>query len=537
MIGWTAIAAAYATSGLIAVSPAHAQAKKNKAPEQAQQALPAPGSPLVAVVSIGRQRVTFYDKNGAVAQSPISSGTSGHDTPQGVFSIIGKEEEHYSNLYDDASMPFMQRLTWSGVAMHAGALPGYPASHGCIRLPYGFAERLFKMTKLNTRVVIMQGEVAPMPMDHANLFQPRLAEANVSEPAVSEVDSNRAPVKRTLPFLPDDTNADTPMMLGGRLAKPGILEATDSTLRPQKAVITPLEAARAQKLAAAEKAIATTKSADAAKLVHKASLAEVGKVARTVGPAEYAQKRAEAKAKAAERAISVAKTDEAIEKARAAHALVLAEATAAAQAAINAKSTLADMKKAVMVSLETAKEAEKVRVAAQVEAKAAERLTDPVSVFVSRKTGRLYIRQGRTPVLDMPIAIKDPQKPIGTHVFTAMEAMDGGRKVRWNVVNVDAPGVAQAQPAKGKGQQSAPRPTVTAALVGGIALDRIEFPAAALARITPYIQAGSSLIVSDLGLSVETGQATDFVVQTRGEAEAIESMRRWAEERRNGKGN
>ena len=547
IIASLAIAAASATCGLIL--PGHqaqaqtkqAQSKQAPANKAANQSKAAPLvqpslSPLVAVVSIGRQRVTFYDKTGAVAQSPVSSGMRGHETPQGVFSIIGKEEEHFSNLYDDASMPFMQRLTWSGVAMHAGALPGYAASHGCIRLPHGFAERIFKMTKFNTRVVIMQGEVAPMPITHANLFQPKLAEVADTGMTVEET-----PVSRPPPSLrPDDASAgpDTPMMLGAKLAKPAVPEATDTALRPKKAVISPLEVARAQKLAAADKAVAAGKNADAAKLVHKASIAEVGKAFRSIGPADIAQKRAEAKVRQLDRAVALAKTDEVKEKALAEHLKALEEAAAAAKSAAEAKTLHADRQKAVKISLEAAKDAEKARVAALAEAKASERLVDPISVFVSRKTSRLYIRQGRTPVTDMPITIKDPLKPIGTHVFTVMDHKDGGREVVWNVINVDAPGVAQTpaqQPAKGKKEQPAPRVTATAASVGSDALNRIVFPEAALARITPYLQLGSSLIVSDLGLSVETGLGTDFVIQTRGEADSIESQRRWAEERRNGR--
>ena len=140
----------------------------------------------------------------------------------------------------------------------------------------------------------------------------------------------------------------------------------------------------------------------------------------------------------------------------------------------------------------------------------------------------------------MAITIKDPQKPIGTHVFTVMEPTDGGHGVRWNVVNVDAAGVQQAEaPAQAKNknkkdEKPAQRQTLTAAGVGAAALDRIVFPPEALARITPYLQPASSLIISDLGLSVETGLGTDFVIQTKGEADSIESQRRWAEERRNG---
>ena len=93
------------------------------------------GAPLMAIVSLSNQRVTIYDADGWILRAPVSSGQSGYETPAGIYSVIQKEEEHHSNLYDDASMPFMQRITWSGIALHAGQLPGYPASHGCVRMP------------------------------------------------------------------------------------------------------------------------------------------------------------------------------------------------------------------------------------------------------------------------------------------------------------------------------------------------------------------------------------------------------------------
>jgi len=102
----------------------------------------------MAIVSLSNQRVTIYDADGWILRAPVSSGQPGYETPAGIYSVIQKEEEHYSNLYDDASMPFMQRITWSGIALHAGLLPGYPASHGCVRMPHEFAERLFGMTTI-----------------------------------------------------------------------------------------------------------------------------------------------------------------------------------------------------------------------------------------------------------------------------------------------------------------------------------------------------------------------------------------------------
>ena len=93
----------------------------------------------MAVVSIKSQQVTFYDADGWILKAPVSTGVKGRETPAGVFAVLQKNIDHRSNLYDDAHMPHMQRLTWNGIAMHGGPLPGYAASHGCVRMPYGFA--------------------------------------------------------------------------------------------------------------------------------------------------------------------------------------------------------------------------------------------------------------------------------------------------------------------------------------------------------------------------------------------------------------
>ena len=103
--------------------------------EKVDSNLPTPTGPLPIVVSLGKQTVSVYDNNQKIASSPISSGMAGHETPTGIFSILEKNRYHYSNLYGGAPMPFMNRITNSGVAMHEGVVPGYPASHGCIRLP------------------------------------------------------------------------------------------------------------------------------------------------------------------------------------------------------------------------------------------------------------------------------------------------------------------------------------------------------------------------------------------------------------------
>ena len=116
------------------------------------------GEPIMPIVSLRTQRITVYDAKGWILRAPVSSGTKGRETPAGIFSVIEKKAEHYSNLYDDAYMPHMQRITWSGIALHGGVLPGRPASHGCIRLAPGNAARLYSLIRQHgkggTRIVI-----------------------------------------------------------------------------------------------------------------------------------------------------------------------------------------------------------------------------------------------------------------------------------------------------------------------------------------------------------------------------------------------
>jgi hypothetical protein len=121
----------------------------------------APAGPVLLIVNIKTQRALLYRNGVPIGASSVSTGKPGYTTPTGVFTILQKEVEHYSRTYDNAPMPYMQRLTWRGVALHAGNLPGYPASHGCIRLPLGFAKLLYGATKLGMTVVIANKESLP----------------------------------------------------------------------------------------------------------------------------------------------------------------------------------------------------------------------------------------------------------------------------------------------------------------------------------------------------------------------------------------
>ena len=134
-----------------------------------------PQGPLIIAISIERQVLKVYDANGYFAETPISTGMRGHSTPMGVFSVIQKHKCHRSNIYSGAPMPYMQRITWSGVAMHAGVLPGYPASHGCIRMPMSFATKMWGWTRMGARVVVTPGELAPESFSHPLLATQKIA--------------------------------------------------------------------------------------------------------------------------------------------------------------------------------------------------------------------------------------------------------------------------------------------------------------------------------------------------------------------------
>ncbi|MGB8447243.1 MAG: L,D-transpeptidase family protein, partial [Pseudolabrys sp.] len=146
----------------------------------ATQARPAPpaeatapraaGEPIMAIVSIKTQQVTLYDADGWILRAPVSTGVTGRETPAGVFAVLEKDKDHHSTMYDDAWMPNMQRITWNGIALHGGPLPGYAASHGCVRMPYRFAEKLFDKTRIGMRVIISPNDAAPVEISHASLF-------------------------------------------------------------------------------------------------------------------------------------------------------------------------------------------------------------------------------------------------------------------------------------------------------------------------------------------------------------------------------
>jgi hypothetical protein len=420
------------------------------------------GDPILAIVSLHSQRITVYDDQGWILRAPVSSGQKGRETPAGIFSVIEKVEEHYSNLYDDAFMPHMQRITWSGIALHGGVLPGYPASHGCIRMPFDFAERLFDATRLGMRVIVAPGDVAPVEIAHPVLFQP----------------------------------------------KPG-----------------------AGALAAARNAEAeeAARKAAQARLAAGTAFREATRAMMPVRVAENLKLRAEAQLAAAETALGSAISAEAKEQAERAKAQAAAR-VAELQVQWDAAKAEMQPKLDALTAAREAAAAETARAAAAEAARQVARELEPVSVLISRKTQRLYVRQAFEPVFESPVTIADPDRPIGTHVFTAIERPTGEASMRWSVVSLGggrSPGGTvepHGRAGGGSGRDVEPMPTDPDSAKA--ALDRIVIPQDALDRIAG-IAPRSSLIVTDEALSSETGKGTDFVVLLSGEPQGgIKSRRR-----------
>ena len=394
------------------------------------------GEPILAIVSLRSQKIIVYDANGWILQAPVSSGQAGRETPAGIFSIIQKDAEHYSNLYDDAYMPHMQRLTWSGIALHGGRLPGYPASHGCVRMPYDFAERLFDATKLGMRVIVAPNDVAPVSIVHPALFQPK----------------------------PD------------------------------------ADAAAVARAAEADEAASKTNQARLAAIAAFREVAQAMVPMRTIRNLKL---RSEAQLAAAERAIVAAESIEAKERAEEGKAKAAAKVAELEVQLTAAEAELQPKRDALAAARETAAATETARVEAAEAARKAARGLEPVSVFISRRTQRLYVRQAFQPILDVPIAIRDPDLPIGTHVFTALGSNPDG-DMQWSVVSLI-------------GRHSDGGGPLTDPPSAKEALDRIAIPKDTLDQIAGMVSPRTSLIISDEGLSSETGRGTEFVILMSGE--------------------
>jgi hypothetical protein len=520
-------------------------------------------SPLLLVVSIRNQKLHVYDLNGEIASSRVSTGRPGFDTPTGVFSLLEKQVDHESNIYSGAEMPYMQRITWSGIALHAGVVPGFRASHGCIRLPYSFSKKLYDITKLGNRVVVTADDAEPVAFDHPKLFRPLpFNDANASSLAAPKVQQLAMNDQAASDGATSDAVRDLPRFIG---VSPALISAVSQMLRdPQRRPATRVEAEHmmqekitrlqaALKTADAARAAATARAKAAVKEFDAAS--EQSKAAQsTIEPIKAAAKAAEQKQKDAMRAFEdymSAPTQDARAKSSNSKAddkgaeganrerelegdllrltrdadKVRAEAAKSEMSFAEVQMRFAAAQSARDAALEGVRQAQIDLNSAQaslIEAnKDVVRRAKPISVLVSLKAQRVYVRQGSEPILEAPITVAPLPGRVGTHVFTAMRYGSDPNTLEWQLVSAQTPSPDQAFGGdSGKKKRSrdisAPDRQAFSKQMATAALDAFTIPEEIRATITEYTRPGASLIVSDRELPLnENGSGTEFVVLTR----------------------
>ena len=478
-----------------------------------------PQMPLIINVSIARQRVRVYDANGLFAEGPVSTGMPGHPTPMGVFSVIQKDRYHHSNIYSGAPMPYMQRITWGGVALHAGVVPGHPASHGCIRMPESFAVKMWGWTKMGARVIVSPGELSPSSIEHALLPtmkvapQPQVSEPT-NEPAGPKADkdgSDIKPIEAKLELRSTVGHNDEPSQRDRtRTADAsGNVPAAGTTLSDAPS--------SGNELAREAMAKVNEANADDSKTESVSAVAAAGKEAAG--------------------ADAVPKTDSTTDAAAAPKPVDAA--AGATKSETGTETTKPDAAKSEPVKTETAGSgAAKDDTAApapdanrdQTRLSGSDKPPKPdgrrkvgqLAVFISRKDSKLYVRQNFAPAWEVPVTIAPSDRPLGTHVFTATVDRNDSNLLHWSVVTVPMSARAAMrvsnQPLPRRHRSKGPVAPVEARPVPDSpaeALDRITIPPEVMTRISEALTTGGSITVSDQGINQgETGEYTDFIVRT-----------------------
>ena len=430
--------------GLATVGFAEAKSRRPR-PAVAETSMPQwgaqPKGPVIIVVSIADQRLTLYDDGVPVAKTVVSTGVPGHLTPRGIFTIIQKDRNHHSNIYSNAPMPYMQRITWSGVALHEGHVTGRQASHGCIRMPQAFAARLWPYTKMGMRVIVSNNDLKPEEFSHPNLF------AAVARPTTADV---ATPARQRFAQADNGSASDAGASAAQASAEAAPVAAAKTTDAREAAAETPALTVETIEASAASAVVAATPSpAPLAAPETAAAPAEPAPVVAALPPSE---------------------TTPTVEQ----------------------------------------------RVLPTPQPIVIPPGTGHITMFISKKMGKLFVRRNFTPLFETPVVIRDPAKPLGAHVFTAMEVRDEGATVRWTAVDVpDAPPSAPPRRLR-KGEVAAEPAAEPTPSTSAEALDRIIVPEEARVAIASLIQPGASLVVSDQGLGRETtAKGTDFIVLTR----------------------
>jgi lipoprotein-anchoring transpeptidase ErfK/SrfK len=440
--------------------PPVAPAKHHEAKDAKKSPSTKPLEQPLIEISIAKQQLTLYEKGEPVAHAPVSTGMAGHRTPTGIFSVIQKEVFHRSNIYSNAPMPFMQRITWSGVALHAGVLPGYPASHGCIRMPSDFAVKLYHLTRRGARVLVLPGEVAPVRFENPRLFTAIKPAEHANEvvtaadtPAIKTLQVNRAAASQASPVLSDASRETVGVGQSSRSldaqapdrASPNATEQDSTAVTTGTVVVKPIPVAAPQPIEL------------------RRSFQPAGDISSVSSASSF----------------------------QSAPTLDAAPATETPPAGLVPYGPERPLR------------------------------AGPITVFISKKEGKLFVRKGFEPVFSSPVTFANPDEPIGTHLFTAIEANPDETSFRWDVVSLSdhvghKPEASREAAVRGhKGRHVEQVERAPRAATAAQALDRVEIPQEARERISALMSTGAALIISDQGLGGETGRETDFIVLTR----------------------
>jgi lipoprotein-anchoring transpeptidase ErfK/SrfK len=474
-----------------------------------------PKGPLIIAISIDRQTMKVYDANGFFAETPVSTGMRGHSTPLGVFSVIQKQKWHRSNIYSGAPMPYMQRITWSGIAMHAGVLPGYPASHGCIRMPMNFAVKLWGWTRTGARVIITPGEVIPAEFSHPMLVthrpepvevtaapastvgEVRMADASGTIPQASAPGISASPAAGTTTSAEHHQNSDA--KTSDAMASASVSELR-SAIGPDSTSSKPAPEPIAVSTAP-EGEIKSSETKSSATKSEEVSPAEGHADTDTSGPANEGAT-AETSPATDTPAIQPDKTNTAGGNEPPKAATTTPGANMSAATKDQSQPPSASAVKAEVFP--TPKRAARI------------------AIFVSRKDSRIYVRQNFAPLFDAPITITASDRPLGTHVFTAEADKDNKDNFHWSVVSLPALTHRATRVIKENhahrrtaSVHAAPRP-VPVPDGAADALNRISIPEDVMTKIAESLTSGDSIVVSDQGIAGgETGEGTDFIVTLR----------------------
>ena len=533
---------AYRVLGVVPKTPkpnlSQGERLKQKIAQDLLKAPPAPPTqgPLLLTVSIAKQTVTLYDGGVAVAKSPVSTGTPERPTPTGIFSVIEKQWWHRSNLYSAAPMPFMQRITWSGVALHAGELPGYAASHGCIRLPESFALRLWGTTKIGARVIITRDEVAPLEIKHARLFTLKPAVEPVPVPAPEIKPDEIVPPE----YKPEDVAPPE--------NKPRQEEMSVS-------IDAPVRQLASRDAIAADTIPSDASTPEASSAMASAPVASPPVASPPVAVTEYtappvadeeepADTDIDDETRQALQKVELVDPDRTVINGTTEVTITLpGQRTQTVLLSVermpnDAGSPLVTEPNVMLASLDGSllplparsftDQTQLARRRTAPQSQPAEPVSTqpkvlrpgPLSILISRKEQRMYVRKGFEPLFEVPVNIGKASEPIGTHVFTAVAGTDDPAALRWMVVSLDPPKLAaaaapEARNVAGKRAPDRADAKLRATAAARAALDRLDLPQDAVARITDLMSVGATLIVSDKGIGRRAAAAldSDFMIE------------------------